>query len=120
MKSFFNFNYIIDKNTKEKIGVVCTYELEDGKTVRGISKCHPHDEFNEDIGRELALLRCQTVVNNKRIKLASRGIENLTKEMKKNIEKTEELLTWKENLEAAQDRVNEAMKELYKNLENAY
>lgn len=37
-----------------------------GKTVRGVAKCHPNDEFNELFGINLAVARCNLKVAQKR------------------------------------------------------
>ncbi len=46
-----------------KIIAVSTYA---GKLVRGVSICHPEDNFNKNIGMELAAARCNEKVANKR------------------------------------------------------
>lgn len=38
--------------------IVCTTFYK-GKTIRGIAKCNPKDNFNEDAGKRLAYLRCK-------------------------------------------------------------
>lgn len=52
---------------KGKIVVVSTYA---GKTVRGVAKCNPNDSFDEVAGVELAKLRCDAKVADKRVKRA--------------------------------------------------
>lgn len=37
-----------------------------GKTVRGVAKCHPNDEFDIEFGTKLAIARCEFKVANKR------------------------------------------------------
>ena len=52
---------------KGKIVIVSTYA---GKTVRGVAKCNPNDNFEEAAGVELATLRCDAKVADKRVKRA--------------------------------------------------
>ena len=54
-------------DNKGKIVVVSTYA---GKTVRGVAKCNPNDNFDEAAGVELAKLRCDAKVADKRVKRA--------------------------------------------------
>lgn len=49
-----------------------------GKTVRGVAKCHPNDEFNTEFGIKLAVARCNIKVAKKRAARAdSRVIDAL-------------------------------------------
>ena len=41
-----------------------------GRTVRGIAKCSPNDEFNEEFGKKLAQARCDLKVAQKRYERA--------------------------------------------------
>lgn len=52
---------------KGKIVIVSTYA---GKTVRGVAKCSPNDNFDEATGIKLATLRCDAKVADKRVKRA--------------------------------------------------
>jgi hypothetical protein len=52
---------------KGKIVIVSTYA---GKTVRGVAKCSPNDNFVEAAGVELATLRCDAKIADKRVKRA--------------------------------------------------
>lgn len=45
-----------------------------GKTVRGIAKCHPNDEFNEKFGIDLAVARCNLKVAEKRMARANKRV----------------------------------------------
>lgn len=48
---------------KNTITCVSSYA---GKTVRGVAKCAPNDEWDEDLGKRLAKLRCDVKVAKKR------------------------------------------------------
>ena len=49
--------------------VVCTTFYK-GQTVRGVAKCNPDDNFDIDVGKKLALLRCRQKLARKKIKRA--------------------------------------------------
>jgi len=54
-----NNRYQYYKTSKNAIICVSHYA---GKSVKGVAKCSPNDEFNEEIGKELAKLRCDAKV----------------------------------------------------------
>lgn len=43
-----------------------------GKKVRGVAKCSPEDQFNEEYGRKLARLRCDEKVAQLRLSYANK------------------------------------------------
>lgn len=55
------YKYFSDGNGK--IVAVSTYA---GRTVRGVAKCDPRDEFDEEKGKALAAARCSVRVAKKR------------------------------------------------------
>ena len=61
------FNYPIEKyqfyTTKNKVVAVSTYA---GKTVRGIAKADPRDNFDLEAGKKLAAARCAARIAMKR------------------------------------------------------
>lgn len=59
--------YQIFDNGKDKVIVVSTYA---GKPVRGVAKCAPNDEFNISRGSDLAAIRCDMKIAQKRLKRA--------------------------------------------------
>ena len=60
------------KNPEAKIVVaVSTFA---GKTVRGVAKCHPNDEFDAEKGTKLAIARCNYKVALKRQARADRKV----------------------------------------------
>ena len=73
------FDYPIDKyqfylarkinGDPYRVVAVSTYE---GRTVRGVAKCDPRDEFNIEKGKMLAAARCNAKVAQKRAKRAVR------------------------------------------------
>lgn len=46
-----------------------------GKTVRGVARCHPNDEFDMDKGIQLAVYRCNLKVADKRQARACRKVK---------------------------------------------
>lgn len=46
-----------------KVIALSTYA---GRTVRGIAKCHPNDNFDEEYGKKLAAARCNAKIAEKR------------------------------------------------------
>jgi hypothetical protein len=47
-----------------------------GKTVSGVAKCDPEDEFSLESGKRLAAARCNEKVYNKRMKQARKKLED--------------------------------------------
>lgn len=60
------YRYYINNNE-----VVCVSHYA-GKAVRGVAKCSPEDQFNEEFGKTLARLRCDKKVAKLRFKRASK------------------------------------------------
>ena len=71
------FDYPMNKyrfySTANKVVAVSTYE---GRTVRGVAKADPRDEFDIEKGKMLAAARCNAKVAQKRAKRASREYQN--------------------------------------------
>lgn len=53
--------------TDDKVICLSSYM---GRTVRGVAKCSPNDEFNEEFGKKLAQARCDYKVAQKRYERA--------------------------------------------------
>ncbi len=66
MYTDYNYRYVVTPN---KVIALSTYA---GRTVRGIAKCHPNDEFNEEYGKKLAAARCNQKIAAKRYERAFR------------------------------------------------
>lgn len=60
-----------------KIIATSTYA---GKTVRGVAKCDPRDKFNKEIGKELAVTRCNLKIAKKRYAAADKKTDKYSKE----------------------------------------
>ena len=69
------FEYPMEKyrfySTTNKVVAVSTYE---GKTVRGVAKCDPRDQFDMEQGRQLAAARCNQKIAMKRQRRAQREL----------------------------------------------
>ena len=55
-----NYKYVV---MPTKVIALSTYA---GRTVRGIAKCHPNDNFDEEYGKKLAAARCNAKIAEKR------------------------------------------------------
>ena len=47
------------------------------KDVKGVATCSPNDVFDENIGKELAQLRCDIKIAKKRVNKSKRILENI-------------------------------------------
>lgn len=54
-----------------------------GKTVRGIAKCNPNDEFNLDFGEDLAAARAKVKIEQKRMKHAQIQADQAKRDLEK-------------------------------------
>jgi hypothetical protein len=91
MKKLYNYtySYIIDKDNRT-VTAISEYA---GKPVKGIAKCSPEDEFDENVGVKLATARCKTKIAKKQYKTASNKVEkldSLAHQMNKRLEKMKE------------------------------
>ena len=62
----FEYKYKIDEE-KRTIVAMSTFA---GKTVAGVARCAPADEFDIDTGKKIAAARCSVKVAEKRVKRA--------------------------------------------------
>ena len=67
----YKYKFVVTGN---KVIAISSYA---GKTVKGIAKCHPNDEFNEEIGKNLAAARCNRKIAEKRYKRAKMQYDNI-------------------------------------------
>lgn len=61
---------------KQGNNVICVSHYA-GKTVKGIAKCAPSDNYDENFGKALAQLRCDIKVANKRYQAAQANYDAL-------------------------------------------
>lgn len=66
------------KGKDNKIVAVSSYA---GKTVKGVAKCDPRDEYNEESGKKLAALRCNLKVASKREARAKKMVVQAQKDL---------------------------------------
>lgn len=72
--SLDKYKYFIarrEDGTPYQVVAVSTYA---GKTVRGVAKCDPADNFNEEAGKKLAAARCNLKISEKRLARAAKKI----------------------------------------------
>ena len=55
------YNFFTDGKGK----IICVTHYR-GKAIRGVAKCSPNDNFNEEKGKEIAKLRCEYKLEKKR------------------------------------------------------
>ena len=58
----YNYKYVVIPG--KKVIAISTYA---GRTVKGVAKCHPNDEFDVEFGKKLAAARCNEKVAGKRL-----------------------------------------------------
>ena len=58
----YNYKYVVIPG--EKVIAISTYA---GRTVKGVAKCHPNDEFDVEFGKKLAAARCNEKISHKRL-----------------------------------------------------
>ena len=82
------FHYKIYKSDNKTVAL-STFA---GKTVRGVAKCSPEDNFSPDFGEKLAAARCNKKIALKRVKCANAKLIAAGKELEK-AQKQFELMT---------------------------
>ena len=111
------FNYPFEKYHfyvgKNKIVAVSTYA---GKSVRGVAKCDPRDEFDMEKGRALAAARCAERVAQKRQARAkaefNRAYANFTKAQKRLENMNVYMVDSKKAVIAAKENINTVLKDM--------
>ena len=59
-------------NSDDTVVAVSTFA---GKTIRGVAKCDPSDEFSLDVGKKLSAARCNKKIATKRVKNAKNKLD---------------------------------------------
>lgn len=111
------FEYPIEKyhffTSKNKIVAVSTYA---GKSVRGVAKCDPRDEFDMEKGRALAAARCAERVATKRQARAkaefNRAYANFAKAQKRLEDMNVYMVDSKKAVIAAKENINTILKDM--------
>lgn len=62
----YNYKYVVIPS--KKVIAISTYA---GRTIKGVAKCHPNDEFDVEFGKKLAAARCNEKVASKRFQRAA-------------------------------------------------
>lgn len=101
--------------TKNKNGDIIALSYYRGKTVKGIAKCSPEDEYNEELGRKIAEARCNQAVNRHRLEGAQANCKQLIIEaenIKRKLKKaTEYLVETQKQYDASVEKLNNIMEE---------
>lgn len=83
-----------------------------GKPVRGVVKCAPDDEFDEDFGRRLAQTRCDFKVAQKRFHRAVSLLQEANKVERKARKRQEQMMAYVNDACADLDDLNEQLNDL--------
>jgi hypothetical protein len=98
------YKYYTDGETK--IIAISTYA---GKTVRGIAKCAPGDQFNPEKGVELAEARCAEKISQKRLRRAHKKVAEAQADYLKALDFLERMKVYEKDSEMA---LHEAVEQL--------
>lgn len=83
-----------------------------GKPVRGVAKCAPDDEFDEDFGRRLAQTRCDFKVAQKRLHRAVSLLQEANKAERKARKRQAQMMAYVNDACADLDDLNEQLNDL--------
>lgn len=75
----YNFYYGESQYGTKEVIAVSSYA---GRPVRATAKCHPNDEYSEEMGKKLAKARCDQKVAYKRRQRAIRKLEEAREALK--------------------------------------
>lgn len=89
-----------------KVIAVSTYA---GKTVRGVAKCAPEDEFNAELGKQIAAARCAARIAEKRYDRAGQKYDEAVEAVRRAQAHLEKMSNY---FDDAQDEMNEAYERL--------
>lgn len=70
----YKYYFMKPKNEVDAYHVIAVSSYA-GKTVRGVAKCDPKDKFDIEKGKQLAAARCQAKVSTKRLKRATKKLD---------------------------------------------
>lgn len=103
-------NYPLEKyrfyKQGRKIIAVSTYA---GRTVRGVASCNPVDEYNEEIGKQIAAGRCNLKIAEKRCRRAQSKFDNAKIEFLKAQEHMQKMYEYLQDSRAAEAAAREYM-----------
>lgn len=87
-----------------------------GKPVSGVAKCDPIDTFNEELGTDLAIARCNAKIAAKRLSRAERVVKEAMDELHKAVENVCKALAYRKDattgLKKAMDGLNHMEKKV--------
>ena len=103
-------NYPLEKyrfyKQGRKIIAVSTYA---GRTVRGIASCNPVDEYNEEVGKQIAAGRCNLKIAEERCRRAQNKFDNAKIEFLKAQEHMQKMYEYLQDSRAAEAAAREYM-----------
>jgi hypothetical protein len=71
MKREIKYRYVVNEDK----GVVVALSSFAGKDVRGVARCSPADNFDAEMGKKLAVARCDVKITDKRVVRANQMVE---------------------------------------------
>jgi hypothetical protein len=101
----FEYKYKIDEE-KRTVVAMSTFA---GKTVAGVARCDPRDEFNVNDGKKLAAARCSVKVAEKRMKRAELCYEIAVEAMKYWSERVAKMKHYKDDAITAYEAAYDAL-----------
>ena len=112
MKTFKDYKYTF-VHLKDSVLAISTYA---GKTVKGIAKCDPKDDFDPVTGEKIAAARCNLKVSKRRVSNAKRKLKDA---IQKHYEAEQYLMKMTDYYNDSQAAVIEAEAELKNILANS-
>lgn len=97
-------------NSDKTVVAIATYA---GKTIRGVAKCDPSDEFSLDVGEQLAAARCNNKLAYRRVKNAKAKLDEAIKALEVAQKRVAEMTAYHNDsiaaFEAAQSDLEEVL-----------
>lgn len=101
------YNYYFTGDT-----IICVSHYA-GKSIRGVAKCAPADEYDEEFGKKLARLRCDVKVAEQRYKRANQVYDEAVMEAARADAKLDRRNDYLNSAEADLDDANYELEEFY-------
>ena len=105
--------YNVYSDGENKIIVTSTYA---GKTVRGIAKCAPNDEFNFAAGQAIATARCDAKIAEKRRQNAQAKYSEAWEQVRAAIDHLSDMESYLNDARAQEVAVKKALHNLLKGM----
>ena len=107
MSKNFEYRYVFTGN---KIIAISSYA---GRTVKGVAKCHPNDEFDLEAGKALAAARCNKKIAAKRWARALKKYNEAFDEMNRIVEEYDKARSYMMDAREAFFAAGDTLTEVY-------